>query len=134
MNKWFYDKAGIPTGPFSESEIRDLYEASVLRPHTRIRREGATTWIELEKAGLDLSGASHTGKPGTAPGIPKRRPDLQKMFPPPADGHGPHFTSHGGRIEFHSPCRARKTDCIKVVAMGLLLAVAALAVYLWLSA
>ena len=48
--------------------------------------------------------------------------------------NGPHFTAHAGRIEFHAPCRARKLDRLKVAALILLLAVAAFAMYLWLSA
>ena len=134
MSKWFYEKAGAPAGPYTEREMRDLYESSVLRPHTRIRRESATEWVALEKAGLDLSEAAHVVRPTTPSDPPHPRNSFAKAFPPPRDGHGPHFTAHGGRIEFHAPCRALKTDCLKVAALVLLLAVAAGGLYFWLFA
>lgn len=134
MSKWFYQKAGAPAGPFTEREMRDLYESSVLRPHTRIRRDDATEWVELEKAGLDLSEAAHAGRPASPTDSPHPRSSCAKAFPPPMDGHGPHFTAHGGRIEFHAPCRAHKTDCLKLVALLLLLVAASVALVLWLSA
>lgn len=134
MSNWFYEKAGTAAGPFSEEEIRELYESSVLRPHTRIRKEGTEPWVELEKSGLDMSEAAHANRPGSASGGRGRTRTFSATFPPPAGGHGPHFTAHGGRIEFHAPCRGRKSDCLKVVALGLLLTVSAFAVYLWMSA
>lgn len=134
MSKWFYEKAGAPAGPYTEREMRDLYESSVLRPHTRIRRESATEWVALEKAGLDLSEAAHVVRPTTPSDPPHPRSSFAKAFQPPRDGHGPHFTAHAGRIEFHAPCRARKLDRLKVAALILLLGVAAFAMYLWLSA
>lgn len=134
MSKWFYEKAGAPIGPFSECDIRDLYESSVLHRHTRIRREGATEWVELDKAGLDLSEAAHAIRPAAPTEQHHRRSKLPRTFPPPADGHGPHFTAHGGRIEFHAPCRAQKTDCLKVVALVLLIVAATGGLWLWLRA
>ena len=120
MSRWFYEKAGTPTGPFSEADIRELYESSVLRPHTRIRREGATDWIELDKAGLDMSAAAHAVKSAELSRGMHRHAFMDKTFPRPGDGHGPHFTTHGGRIEFHAPCQRRKPDCVKMAALVLL--------------
>jgi hypothetical protein len=133
MSKWFYEKAGAPAGPYSEREMRDLCESSVLRPHTRIRREGATEWVELEKAGLDLSEAAHTVRPAAPSASSHPRRSLAKVFPPPADAHGPHFSTHGGRIEFHAACRERNPECLKLVALVLLLLAAAGGLVLWLT-
>jgi len=41
---WYYDQAGVPSGPVDETELRQQIQASRLDPDTLIWREGMGDW------------------------------------------------------------------------------------------
>jgi hypothetical protein len=43
-NTYFYSDAGTKTGPFSSSEMRQLWADSVIRDDTSVLRDGDTQW------------------------------------------------------------------------------------------
>ena len=49
MKQWYYDKAGQPTGPLTESEITKLIEANEVLPNTLLWAQGMNEWTPVSK-------------------------------------------------------------------------------------